>query len=150
MTDNITESRESTAPIKYGALSYWLTVAIVILLTAIVLAFGTLTMMYKADARVALGNAKSLRLALQLAGTEAYATGEPFADPSQEGGVSENIRIQAYTNAKVPGEFWLLQTGEANRVLLLRYTEGPFTVTYSPDPDTWVVTCDFVLIRAEA
>ena len=51
--------------------------SVIVLILAIVTASvpGILAIMRRADAQVALGNAKSLRLALQMASTEAYAAG---------------------------------------------------------------------------
>ena len=52
---NRTERHGPTAPIKYGAVSWWLTVVCVILLAVI------------AAAQVALGNAQTVRMALYAA-----------------------------------------------------------------------------------
>ena len=54
---NRTERHGPTAPIKYGAVSWWLTVVCVILLAVIAAAGSVLSLLYRADAHVALGNA---------------------------------------------------------------------------------------------
>lgn len=56
---NRPERHGPTAPIKYGAVSWWLTVVCVILLAVIAAAGSVLGLLYRADAHVALGNAKN-------------------------------------------------------------------------------------------
>ncbi len=89
--------------------------SIIIILLAILIAAipGALSIMRRADAQVALGNAKSLRLALQVASTEAYAAGRSFRDASRNGGVTEEVWQNVITDSKVPGDFWVLQTEAA-------------------------------------
>lgn len=89
--------------------------SVIVLILAIVTASvpGILAIMRRADAQVALGNAKSLRLALQMASTEAYAAGHPFGDASQIGGVTEESWRKVITDSKIPGDFWVLQTDES-------------------------------------
>ena len=62
----------------------FLSVLVLILAVLTAAVPGTLTIMRRADAQVALGNAKSLRIALQVASTEAYGAGRPFRSASQE------------------------------------------------------------------
>ena len=134
-------------PLKYGAVSYWLTVLCILLLTVVVLAAGTLGLLYRADARAALGNAKTVRLALQAASTECYGVGADFSDPSRQGGVTEAVYQTVLQNSRAPGEFWLLQTGENGYgVQVLLYEEGAFTVRYTADPTQWEVrgTLEFI------
>lgn len=57
---------------KYQTLVRVLTVITTILLVIVVAVPGALRLMYRADAQVALGNAKAVRLALQTVATEAY------------------------------------------------------------------------------
>ena len=61
-----------------------------------------------ADAQVALGHAKSVRLALQVTGQECYGRSGTFFDASQEGGVAESIRTEVLNLSKAPGDFWVL------------------------------------------
>lgn len=145
----ITKRREQTAPVKYGAVSYWLTVLCVVLLTVVCITAGVLAMMIRADANVALGNAKTVRIALQTTAAEAYGTGTPFSDPSHEGGVTEEVYQEVMLLSKAPGEFWVLQTAkEGYGVQRFVYTEGPFTVTYTAEPASWTVTGAYDLIHA--
>lgn len=121
---NPTQRRDTSAPIKYGAVSWWLTVACVILLAVVALAGSVLGLLYRADAHVALGNAKTVRMAL-------------YAD--------------VLTACKVPGDFEVLRMAEDGyTVLKMMYTEGDFTVMYTADPVTWKVSVGVNLIHAAA
>lgn len=101
---------------------------------------GILAIMRRADAQVALGNAKSLRLALQVASSEAYAAGRPFGDASSFGGVTGEAWRQVITDSRAPGDFWVLQTDESGyEVLRFLYQEGDFTVSYTKEPLTYEV-----------
>lgn len=110
--------------------------ATAILLAAIVAVLpGILLMMRRADAQVALGNAKSLRLALQVAGTEAYGARQPFFDASQESGLVKDAWTKVLTDSKVPGDFWVLQTDKSGyEIRRFLYQEGDFFVMYQKDP----------------
>ena len=71
--------------------------AIILILAVLVAAIpGTLVIMRRADAQVALGNAKSLRMALDTASMETYASGEPFRDISSNGGVGRDMERSDY------------------------------------------------------
>lgn len=148
---NRTERHGPTAPIKYGAVSWWLTVVCVILLAVIAAAGSVLGLLYRADAHVALGNAKTVRMALYTASIEAYGENRPFMDSAHEGGVSEAVYNEVLTACKVPGDFWVLQTDKNGyTVQQMIYTEGDFTVTYTADPVTWSVSVGVDLIHAAA
>lgn len=116
--------------------------AIILILAVLVAAIpGTLMIMRRADAQVALGNAKSLRMALDTASMETYASGEPFRDVSADGGVTEEIWKEVITDSKVPGDFWLLQTDKSGyEVQRFLYREGDFTVEYCKEPLTYEVS----------
>ncbi len=116
--------------------------AIILILAVLVAAIpGTLVIMRRADAQVALGNAKSLRMALDTASMETYASGEPFRDISSNGGVTEEIWREVITDSKVPGDFWLLQTDKSGyEVQSFLYREGDFTVKYCKEPLTYEVS----------
>lgn len=118
-----------------------LTVIILILAVLVAAIPGTLVLMRRADAQVALGNAKSLRMALDTASMETYASGEPFRDISSNGGVTEEIWREVITDSKVPGDFWLLQTDKSGyEVQSFLYREGDFTVEYCKEPLTYEVS----------
>lgn len=126
--------------------------SILVLLLAILTAAipGALTLMRRADAQVALGNAKSLRMALQVAATECYAAGRPFQDSSGEGGVTEAVWTKVLMDSKVPGTFWVMQTDESGyEVERFLYQEGDFTVTYHKSPLTYEVYYQQPYVRTQ-
>lgn len=127
-------------------------ISIIVILLAILIAAipGALAIMRRADAQVALGNAKSLRLALQVASTEAYAAGRPFRDASQNGGVTEEVWQNAVTDSRVPGDFWVLQTDRTGyEVLRFIYQEGDFTVSYCKEPLSYEVCYQEAFIQTQ-
>lgn len=127
-----------------------LSVTVVLLAVLVAAIPGALSIMRRADAQVALGNAKSLRLALQVASTEAYAAGRPFHDASQNGGVAEAVWKDVITDSKVPGDFWVLQTDKTGyEVLRFFYQEGDFTVVYCKEPLSYEVYYQEAYIRTK-
>lgn len=130
----------STSTDKHRQVRFVLSV--IILLLAILAAGipSALTLMRRADAQVALGNAKSLRIALQAASVRCYAADAPFYDSSQKGGVTEEIWNQVITDSRVPGDFWVLQVSpEDYQVQRFLYQEGDFWVLYCRNPLTYEV-----------
>lgn len=73
--------------ISYRWIKKSLTFLTILLLTLFARAPGVLRLVYRADAQVALGHAKSVRMAIQITGTEQYSKGKGFCDATQEGGV---------------------------------------------------------------
>ena len=127
-----------------------LSVTVVLLAILIAAIPGALAIMRRAEAQVALGNAKSLRLALQVASTEAYAAGRPFRDASQNGGVTEEVWQNAVTDSRVPGDFWVLQTDRTGyEVLRFIYQEGDFTVSYCKEPLSYEVCYQEAFIQTQ-
>lgn len=127
--------------------------AVLVLILAILTASipGVLTLMRRADAQVALGNAKSLRIALQVASTECYAAGRPFCDRTAEGGVTAEVWQQVLMDSKAPGDFWVLQTDESGyEVRRFLYQEGDFTVRYCKEPLTYEVYYQQSYIRTQS
>ena len=98
--------------IKYRWIKSLLTILIIILLAIVTVIPGALRLLHRADAQVALGHAKSVRLALQVTGQECYSRSGTFFDASQEGGVAESIRTEVLNLSKAPGDFWVLQMAE--------------------------------------
>lgn len=115
--------------------------ALAILLAVLTAAIpGILAMMRRADAQVALGNAKSVRIALQATAVECYGAGEPFCDASCEGGVTEEVWTKVLMDSKAPGDFWVLQADESGYVVeRFLYREGDFSVYYRREPLTYEV-----------
>lgn len=112
---------------------------------------GALMIMRRADAQVALGNAKSLRLALDMASMETYASGKSFRDISADGGVTEDVWREVIMDSKVPGDFWLLQTDESGyEVQRFLYREGDFSVVYCKEPLTYEVSYEQSFIQTKS
>ncbi len=129
----------------------FLTVAVLALAALVAAVPGTLVIMRRADAQVALGNAKSLRVALQVASTEAYGAGRPFGDVTARGGVTEEVWQAVLMDSKVPGDFWILQTDESGyEVERFMYQEGDFTVSYCKEPLTYEVHYRQMYIQTSA
>lgn len=124
--------------------SFWLLrgmVFLVVLITVFLAGIPlALTLMRRADAQVALGNAKTVRLALQLTSKEAYAASLPFCSASEPGGVTEWVRDRVLRDTKMPGDFWVLQTDkDGYEVWMFLYQEGDFTVLYQREPQSYQV-----------
>lgn len=64
--------------IKYRWIKSVLMVLIIILLAIVTVIPGALRLLHRADAQVALGHAKSVRLALQVTGQECYGRSGTF------------------------------------------------------------------------
>ena len=71
--------------IKYRWIKSVLMILIIILLAIVTVIPGALRLLYRADAQVALGHAKSVRLVLQMTGKETYGGSRSFCDASREG-----------------------------------------------------------------
>ena len=71
--------------IKYRWIKSLLTILIIILLAIVTVIPGALRLLHRADAQVALGHAKSVRLVLQMTGRETYGESRSFCDASREG-----------------------------------------------------------------
>ena len=129
----------------------FLTITVLVLAVLVAAVPSTLVIMRRADAQVALGNAKSLRVALQVASTEAYGAGRPFGDVTARGGVAEEVWQAVLMDSKVPGDFWILQTDESGyEVERFVYQEGDFTVSYCKEPLTYEVHYRQMYIQTSA
>ena len=129
----------------------FLTITVLVLAVLVAAVPGTLVIMRRADAQVALGNAKSLRVALQVASTEAYGAGRPFGDVTARGGVTEEVWQAVLMDSKVPGDFWILQTDESGyEVERFMYQEGDLTVSYCKEPLTYEVHYRQMYIQTSA
>ncbi len=111
---------------------------------------GVLRLMYRADSQVALGHAKSVRMAFQVAGTETYGENQMFCDITRSGGVTESVYKEVLALSKAPGDFWVLQTDETGyKVLQFVYREGEYTVWYQADPSSYTVYHDNTMINSK-
>ena len=137
----IQQQQESKTTItKYRWVKSLIQILITILLVTVTVIPGALRLLYRADAQVALGHAKSVRLALQVTGKESYGRNDTFTDASQEGGVAESIRTEVLNLSKAPGDFWVLQMAEDGyTVEKFVYREGDYTVWYTLEPKSYKV-----------
>lgn len=132
------ESKITTT--KYRWIKAGLQILIIILLVTVTVIPGALRLLYRADAQVALGHAKSVRLALQVTGKESYGRNDTFTDASQEGGVTESVRKEVLMLSKAPGDFWVLQmSDDGYTVDKFLYCEGEYTVWYTRSPESYTV-----------
>ena len=120
----------------YRWIKKFLPIFTILLLTLFAGAPGVLRLVYRADAQVALGHAKSVRMAIQVTGAEQYSKGKGFCDATQEGGVPEALYQKILNLSDAPGEFWVLQVGnDGYKVKQFVYREGNYTVWYQATPD---------------
>ena len=125
---------------KYRWIKAGLLILIIILLVTVTVIPGALRLLYRADAQVALGHAKSVRLALQVTGKESYGRNDTFTDASREGGVTESVKEEVLMLSKAPGDFWVLEmSDDGYTVDKFLYREDEYTVWYTRNPRLYTV-----------
>lgn len=128
-------------------LRHALAVLCLLLLVVVLLAPGVLELLYRADARAALRNARSVKIALEVTSTEQYGSSAPFADVTKQGGVAEGVYEDVLFLSKAPGEFWILRTDDTGyRVQSFLYQENEYTVWYDRSTKKYTVYHDRLLI----
>ena len=143
----IQNQQENKAKTKYRWIYRGLYILVILLLVIVLVIPGALRLLYRADAQVALGHAKSVRLALQMTGKESYGKNGTFCDASHEGGVTDDIWKDVMNLSKVPGDFWVLQIAEDGyTVKKFVYKENGFTVWYQDEPRSYTVYHDDTMI----
>ena len=143
----IQNQQENKAQTKYCWIHRGLYTLVILLLVIVLVIPGALRLLYRADAQVALGHAKSVRLALQMIGKESYGKNGTFCDASHEGGVTDDIWKDVMNLSKAPGDFWVLQTaGDGYTVKQFVYKEDEFTVWFQDDPKSYTVYHDDLMI----
>lgn len=137
----IQQQQESkTTTTKYRWVKSLIQILIIILLVTVTVIPGALRLLHRADAQVALGHAKSVRLALQVVGQECYGRNDTFTDASREGGVTESVRKEVLMLSKAPGDFWVLKmSDDGYTVDKFLYCEGEYTVWYTRSPESYTV-----------
>ena len=126
--------------IKYRWIKNGLLILIISLLAIVAVIPGVLRIMYRADAQVALGHAKSVRLALQVTGKECYGRNDAFSNAFQKGGVTESVKKEVLMLSKAPGNFWILKmSDDGYTVDRFIYCEGEYTVWYTRSPREYTV-----------
>ncbi len=125
---------------KYSISHLTLEVLAIVLLAVIAVIPGVLRIMYRADAQVALGNAKLVRTAFEMTALEAYGENIPFSDPTSRSGIADKAYQNILMTSKVPGDFWVTQVDESGyQVLRFFYQEGEFLVICRTDPVSYEV-----------
>lgn len=113
---------------------------IILLLTVVLLVPGALTLMHRADAQLALGHAKSVRLALKVTAQDCFSRDISFCDSSSQGGVARGLYEEVISLSAAPGDFWVLKSSEDGfSVEEFVYRENDFTVWYQADPKSYTV-----------
>lgn len=136
----IQQKRDNTKKHIYRWIRKFLIILPILLLTLFAGVPGVLRLVYRADAQVALGHAKSVRMAIQITGAEQYSKGKGFCDATREGGVSEALYQKILNLSDAPGEFWVLQVGnDGYKVKQFVYREGNYTVWYQANPRSYQV-----------
>lgn len=104
---------------KYRWIRMTIYLLIIILLAIVLVVPGVLRLIYRADSQVALGNAKSVRMATQVIATQQYGLYEEILQLSE-----------------APGDFWILQMeDDGYTVRQFVYRENEYTVWYDADAD---------------
>ena len=140
MPESQRDAKNSPTKTKYRWIRSWATVLLILLLAVVALIPGVLEILYRADAQVALGHAKTVRMALKTTAIEQYGVNGAFSDASCQGGVAEGLYKDIIWLCKVPGDFWILQTDKTGyEVRQFVYQEGEYTVWYTADPGKYTV-----------
>lgn len=130
------EDADLRKTIRYRRIRSGLTILCILLLAIVLVTPGVLQLLYRADSKVALGHAKSVRMAMQVAGVEQYGRGSAFSDASREGGVAEGVYEEILFLSKAPGDFWILQMdSDGYQVRKFLYRENEYTVWYDADAE---------------
>lgn len=144
------EKAKNLSKIEYRRLKFVAFLLMFILLAIILVVPVALRLMYRADAQVALGHAKSVRLALQITGKECYGADKSFCDASQEGGVTDDVWQDVMDLSKAPGDFWVLQVNkDGYSVEEFVYREDEFTVWYQAEPKSYTVYFNNTMIDSK-
>ncbi len=122
-----TTSAKTTTKYRWIRLTIYL--LIIILLAIVLVAPGVLRLIYRADSQVALGNAKSVRMAAQVIATQQYGGDNAFCDATREGGIADGLYEEILQLSEAPGDFWILQMeDDGYTVRQFVYRENEYTV----------------------
>ncbi len=136
---------------KYGITGRILEILIIVLLAIIAVIPGVLHIMYRADAQVALGNAKLVRTALEMTAMEAYGDNKPLSDPTSERGITEEAYKNVLMTSKVPGDFQVTQVDVSGyQVLRFFYREGEYMVVCRTTPVSYEVLRGEIYINTQS
>ncbi len=126
--------------ISYGFTGRVLEILIIVLLAIVAVIPGVLRIMYRADAQVALGNAKLVRTALEMTALEAYGESKPFCNLTCEGGITKEAYQNVLLTSRIPGDFFVTRVDESGyEVLEFFYREGEYLVICETNPISYEV-----------
>lgn len=135
-----TTSAKTTTKYRWIRLTIYL--LIIILLAIVLVVPGVLRLIYRADSQVALGNAKSVRMATQVIATQQYGGDNAFCDATREGGIADGLYEEILQLSEAPGDFWILQMeDDGYTVRQFVYRENEYTVWYDADADAKYLVC---------
>lgn len=135
-----TTSAKTTTKYRWIRLTIYL--LIIILLAIVLVVPGVLRLIYRADSQVALGNAKSVRMAAQVIATQQYGGDNAFCDATREGGIADGLYEEILQLSEAPGDFWILQMeDDGYTVRQFVYRENEYTVWYDADADAKYLVC---------
>lgn len=127
-----TTSAKTTTKYRWIRLTIYL--LIIILLAIVLVVPGVLRLIYRADSQVALGNAKSVRMAAQVIATQQYGGDNAFCDATREGGIADGLYEEILQLSEAPGDFWILQIeNDGYTIRQFVYRENEYTVWYDAD-----------------
>ncbi|MEI3279996.1 MAG: hypothetical protein V8R46_04135 [Eubacterium ramulus] len=136
----VTASAKTTTKYRWIRLIMYL--LLIILLAIVLVVPGVLRLIYRADSQVALGNAKSVRMAAQVIATQQYGGDNAICDATREGGIADGLYEEILQLSEAPGDFWILQMeDDGYTVRQFVYRENEYTVWYDADADAKYLVC---------
>ena len=121
----------------------------IVMFTTVTVIPGVLRLMYRADSQVALGHAKSVRMAFRVLAAEQYGRDSDMFDIYEKGGVSAGLYDEIIQLSGVDGDFQVLLADKEDTYSVKRfmYEEGEFTVYYDGDTSSYTVYREQTLIE---
>lgn len=122
----------TTKPVARAAgLKNWLTALLCILLALLSVCLLALSYMKKNEARVLLGQCKTIELAVMAVGTQRRAAGEPFYDAKSASGLAEGCEAEVLALADCAGTLTLQEWDSTSETpLKMTYAERDFIAVF--------------------
>lgn len=113
---------------------------VVLIVLLVLLVFGTPVIIYfriSADGRIALREAKNIKLSFQMISIEYYATGDSIYDNTRASGMGEGVRERIDEILELNGSIKITSYDTGNRMVTgFIYTTGSYQVIYTYDKNT--------------
>lgn len=113
---------------------------VVLIVLLVLLVFGTPVIIYfriSADGRIALREAKNIKLSFQMISIEYYAMGDSIYDNTRASGMGEGVRERIDEILELKGSIKITSYDTGNRVVTgFIYTTGSYQVIYTYDKTT--------------